>query len=341
MRLALDAMGGDHAPGPIVAGAVAAVKADPELHVVLAGDQARIEGQLGELDNQLRSRLDVFHCSQVVTMEDSPVTAMRQKPDSSIVRCWQLMAEKKVEAIISAGNTGAVVAGGLRLRRFLPHVDRPGIAATMPTLRGPCVIMDVGANPAPRPAHLFQYGVMGAIFARHVLKKEQPSIGLMNIGSEDRKGHDLAKETKSLFDNSHLADRFIGNIEGRDIHRGVCDVIVCDGFTGNVIIKLCEGLFEFMMTKVGEELFANLKSELALGKKAIENLVDRYDYSSHGGAPLLGVDGICIICHGASGEVAIKNALLVAGKYARLGLNRLIVQELEADPVLSLAGAGA
>lgn len=341
MRLALDAMGGDHAPGPIVAGAIAAVEADADAHVVLVGDQAQIQGCLSGVAETLRSRLEVFHASQVVTMEDSPVTALRKKPDSSIVRCWQLMAEKKVEAIVSAGNTGAVVAGGMRLRRFLPHVDRPGIAAIMPTLRGPCVMLDVGANVYPKPAHLFQYGVMGSIFAKHILKKEQPTIGLMNIGSEDQKGHDLAKETKALFDGSHLRDRFIGNIEGRDINRGACDVIVCDGFTGNVIIKVCEGLFEFMMKKVGEELFANLKSELPQAKQALGNLVDRYDYSSHGGAPLLGVDGICIICHGASGDVAIKNALLVAHKYANVGLNQLIVKELEADPVLSLAAAGA
>lgn len=341
MRLALDAMGGDHAPGPIVAGAVAAVAADPELHVFLVGDQAQIEGCLAGAPAEARQRLEIFHCSQVVTMEDSPVTAMRKKPDSSIVRSWQLLAEKKVEAIISAGNTGAMVAGGLRLRRFLPHVDRPGIAAIMPTAKGPCVMLDVGANPAPKPAHLFQYGVMASIFAKHVLKKEAPTIGLMNIGSEDQKGHDLAKETKAIFDGSHLADRFIGNVEGRDIHRGVCDVIVCDGFTGNVIIKVCEGVFEFMMKKVGEELAGALKAELPQAKKAMDNLVDRYDYSSHGGAPLLGVDGICIICHGASGDVAIKNALLVAAKYARLGLNQLIVKELEADPVLSLASAGA
>lgn len=338
MRVALDAMGGDFAPKPIVAGAVEAVKADRDLTVVLVGDQAQIEACLSGVDNALRPRLEIFHASQVVTMEDTPVVALRKKPDSSIVRCWQLMAEHKVDAIVSAGNTGAMVAGGLRLRRFLPHVSRPGIAATMPTLRGPCVMLDVGANVYPKPMHLFQYGVMGSIFAKLVFKKETPTIGLMNIGSEDQKGHDLAKETKAIFDDSHLRDRFIGNVEGRDIQRGACDVIVCDGFTGNVIIKVCEGLFEFMMKKVGEELFTNLKTELPQAKQAIQNLVDRYDYSSHGGAPLLGVDGICIICHGASGEVAIMNALHVGAKYASIGLNQSIVRELEADPALSMAG---
>lgn len=338
MRVALDAMGGDFAPQPIVAGAVEAVKKDRDLTVVLVGDQAQVEACLSGLELEVRNRLEVFHASQIVSMEDSPVVALRKKPDSSIVRCWQLMAEHKVEAIVSAGNTGAVVAGGLRLRRFLPHVSRPGIAASMPTLKGPCVMLDVGANVHPKPMHLFQYGVMGSIFAKYVYKKSAPTIGLMNIGSEDQKGHDLAKETKAIFDSSHLSDRFIGNVEGRDLQKGVCDVVVCDGFTGNVIIKVCEGLFEFMMKKVSEELFTSLKTELPLAKQSIANLVDRYDYSSHGGAPLLGVDGICIICHGASGSVAIMNAIQVAAKYAALGLNQLIVKELEADPALSVAG---
>ncbi len=340
MRVALDAMGGDHAPGPIVAGAIAAVQADANVRVVLVGDQAQIEPHLAAVDANARQRLDIFHCSQVVTMEDSPVMALRKKPDSSIVRSWQLLAEKKVEAIVSAGNTGAVVAGGMRLRRFLPHVDRPGIAAILPTLQGPCVMLDVGANVYPKPAHLFQYGVMGSTFAKHVFKKDNPRIGLMNIGSEEQKGHDLAKETHLLFNGSHLRDRFVGNVEGRDINRGAADVIVCDGFVGNVIIKVCEGVFEFMMKMVGQELGGTLKQEWPQAKQALGNIVDRYDYSSHGGAPLLGVDGICIICHGASGDVAIKNALLVAAKYASLQLNQLIVAELEADPILSVATSG-
>ncbi len=344
MRIALDAMGGDHAPGPIVAGAVQAVKADSHLRVVLVGDQAQIDKCLAELgdrgdpgDLRDRDRLETFHCSQVITMEDSPVLGLRKKPDSSIVRCWQLMAEKKVEAIVSAGNTGAVVAAGLRLRRFLPHVRRPGIAAVMPTLRGPCVMLDVGANVNPKPSHLFQYGVMGAIFAKHILKKDKPSIGLMNIGSEEQKGHDLAKETHALFNASALQPRFVGNIEGRDINRGAADVVVCDGFVGNVVLKVCEGVFEFFVKMAAHEIVGALDAEKAKAEGAIQTLVDRYDYSTTGGAPLLGIDGICMICHGASGEKAIKNALLIAAKYAAAGLNQLITQELETGP---LAGVG-
>src|SRR5438445_799262 len=331
MQIALDAMGGDHAPGPIVAGAVQAVQADPSLRVVLVGDQAQVEPLLAGAET-LRERLELFHCTQVITMEETPVLALRKKPDNSISRCWQLLAERKVDAIVSAGNTGAMVAGGLRLRLFLKNVRRPGIAAVMPTLRGPCVLLDVGANVSPKPEHLFQYGVMGSIFARHILQREEPSIGLMNVGAEEAKGHDLAKETHALFNSSPLRERFIGNVEGRDINKGVCDVIVTDGFVGNVVLKVCEGVFEFVIKMAGKELLETLKSERALAQQALQNLVSRYDYSEHGGAPLLGIDGICIICHGSSGERAIKNALAVAARYAAAGLNARIVEELEASP---------
>ena len=191
MLIALDAMGGDHAPGPIVAGAVQAVQADPDLRVVLVGDQMQVEAALVGAAGP-HERIDVFHCTQVVGMEESPVDALRKKPDNSITRCWQLLAQRKVDGIVSAGNTGALVAGGFILRRFLKGVRRPGIAAVMPTLRGPCVLIDVGANVSPKPEHLFQYGVMGSIFARHILQRPQPTIGLMNIGEEEQKGHDLA-----------------------------------------------------------------------------------------------------------------------------------------------------
>src|SRR5579862_2072923 len=182
MQIALDAMGGDHAPGPIVAGAVRAVEKEPGLRVVLVGDQAQIEPHLSGAD-AVRDRLDIFHCTQVITMEETPVVALRKKPDNSISRCWQLLAEHKVDAIVSAGNTGAMVAGGLRLRLFLKNVRRPGIAAVMPTQRGPCVMLDVGANVSPKAEHLFQYGVMGSIFAKHIFQREKPTIGLMNVGS--------------------------------------------------------------------------------------------------------------------------------------------------------------
>jgi len=334
MQIALDAMGGDHAPGPIVAGAILAVAADPELRVTLVGDQAQLEPLL-PADAGLRGRLDVFHSSQVVGMEESPVIALRQKPDSSIARCWQLLAERKVDAIVSAGNTGAMVAGGLRPRLFLKGVKRPGIAAVMPTFKGESVLLDVGANVHPKPEHLYQYGVMGYIFAKHILKRETPTIGLLNVGSEELKGHGLAKDTNALFMASPMRESFIGNVEGRDINKGVCDVIVTDGFVGNVVLKVSEGLFDFVMKMAAKELLSSLSTERDKAKQALGALVSRYDYHEHGGAPLLGIDGICIICHGSSGDKAIKNALAVAARYIRARLNALIVDELAKMPTVS------
>src|SRR5437588_5853582 len=330
MQIALDAMGGDFAPGPIVAGAVQAVAADPELRVILVGDRAQVETSLAKAGGT-SDRLEIFHCTQAITMEETPVVALRKKPDNSISRCWELLAQRKVEAIVSAGNTGAMVAGGFRLRLFLKGVRRPGIAAVLPTLKGPCLLLDVGANVHPKPEHLFQYGVMGSIFARHILQREQPTIGLMNVGSEEQKGHDLAKETHALFNGSHLRDQFVGNIEGRDIHRGASDVVVTDGFVGNVVLKVCEGVFDFVMKMAGREVLESLSAERGKAQQALQNLVERYDYSSQGGAPLLGIDGICIICHGSSGDKAIKNALGVAVKYASSHINDIIVQELESE----------
>ena len=333
MRIALDAMGGDHAPGPIVAGAVQAVAEDPDIRIVLVGDREQVEASVSKAGGQIGDRLTLQHCTQQVTMDESPVEALRKKPDNSISRTWQLMAERKVDVIVSAGNTGAMVAGGLRLRRFLKGVRRPGIATVMPTAKGPCVLIDVGANVAPKPSHLFAYGVMGNIFARHILQRERPTIGLMNVGSEQAKGNELAKDTHALFENSPLADRFVGNIEGRDIHRGACDVVVTDGFLGNVVLKVCEGVFDFIMKMIVHELHKSLSTERQLAHETLMRLIHTHDYSAYGGAPLLGIDGICIICHGSSGDRAIKNALGVAAKYARAGLNDIIVRELATAPV--------
>ena len=328
MRLALDAMGGDHGPGPIVAGALLALSAVPDLTVVLVGDRAQLEPLLPTLPD----RLEIFHASQAVDMKEKPVEALRKKPDASIFRCWQLMAEGNVEGLVSAGNTGAIVAGGLRLKRFLKCVHRPGIATVMPTAKGRCVILDVGANIFPKPRHLLEYGVMGSVFARHMLGCERPTIGLMNVGEEEGKGHELVQQTYELFRNSPFKDRFIGNVEGRDIHRGAADVIVTDGFTGNVVLKLSEGVFEFVMNQVNQDVIGALDVERDKALMAMKGLLGRFHYSAFGGAPLLGIDGVCIICHGSSKDRAIANALGVAAKDVRVQLNQKIVEELEALP---------
>lgn len=329
MRIALDAMGGDHAPGPIVTGALQAAAADPDVTVVLVGDRAKIDSLLPA--DAPRDRVEVCHAAHAVGMNESPVEALKARPDNSITRCWQLMVGKQVDAIVGAGNTGAMVAGGLLSRRFLKGVRRPGICTAMPTAKGPCAIIDVGANVHPRATHLYQYGVMGAIYAKHILGKDNPAVGLMNVGEEEGKGHDLAQEAYAML-KAGLKDRFVGNIEGRDIHRGAADVIVTDGFVGNVVLKLSEGVFDFLMKTVARDIVGPLPNDQAAGMKALQALIARYDYSTFGGAPLLGVDGICIICHGSSKEVAIRNAVGVAAKNARLRLNEKIVQELESMP---------
>ncbi len=329
MRLALDAMGGDHGPLPNVTGALQAVAAHPDLTVVLVGDRAVVEPLLADAPP---GRVEVHHASGVIGMKDKPVEALRKSPDNSVSACWKLLATKAVDGLVSAGNTGAVVAGGLLSRRFLKGVQRPGIAALMPTAKGRCVILDVGANVFPKPSHLLQYGVMGSVYARHALGVERPTIGLMNVGEEEGKGHELVQRTYALFRNGPLATRFIGNVEGRDIHRGAADVIVTDGFVGNVILKHAEGVFEFVMGLVGKDVVGALSAERELAAGAVKKLIGKFHHSSAGGAPLLGVDGVCVIGHGASDARAIANALGVAAEQVRGRVNEQIVAELAALP---------
>lgn len=333
MRIALDAMGGDHGPGPNVAGALRAVAAAPDLTVVLVGDATQLQPLL--VDAPTAGRIEVVPATEVVGMHEKPSEALRKKPDSSIAKCWQLLAGQQVDGLVSAGNTGAVVAGGLFLKRFLKGVRRPGIAALMPTAKGKTVILDVGANVWPKPLHLLHYGVMGSEYARTMLGVEAPKIGLMNVGEEEGKGHDLIQKTYDLFRSGPLKDRFFGNVEGRDVHKGVVDVIVTDGFVGNVVLKHAEGVFEFIMGLVGQEVIGALTAERDLAKKAVHSLISKFHHSAAGGAPLLGIDGICMICHGASDERAIANALLAAAQDARVGLNAKITAAIAALPAMT------
>jgi glycerol-3-phosphate acyltransferase PlsX len=332
MRIALDALGGDYGAGPNVAGAVLATNAVPDLTVVLVGDQDQSEKLLAASGHSAHERIELIHAPVSVDMKEKPAEALRRKPDASVFRCWQLLAEGKVDGLVSAGNTGAVVAGGLKTRKFLKCVHRPGIATVMPTAKGRCVIIDVGANVFPKPRHLLEYGVMGSVFARLILGIEQPTLGLMNVGEEEGKGHDLVQKTYDLFRASPLREQFIGNIEGRDIHRGAVDVVVTDGFTGNVVLKLSEGVFEFVMSMVNQEVIGALSTEKEAATAAVKSLLAKYHYSAFGGAPLLGVDGVCIICHGSSKDRAIANAVGVAAQGVRMKVNDTIVKELETLP---------
>lgn len=325
MRLAVDAMGGDDAPGPIVQGALDALAADPELEMLLVGDENAIAPLIdGKVDGD--NRVHIVHTDQAVGMDESPTTAMRRKPNSSINVCWSLLAEERVDGLLSAGNTGAVVAGGLMTRRFLPGIHRPGIAVTIPTMTGTSILIDAGANINPKPEHLFQYGMMGAQFVRQVRGIDQPTIGLMNIGSEDTKGNSLAKEAAARFRGSFLHDQFQGNIEGRDICRGLVDVIVCDGFVGNALLKCCEGVLDFVVKRVAMELLGTLETERQKAEEVLFGLYNRYHHSEVGAAPLLGIDGVCLIGHGGSDAKAIRNAVKGARLYR--DVNRLIVEGL-------------
>jgi glycerol-3-phosphate acyltransferase PlsX len=335
MRIALDAMGGDHAPGPIVTGAINAVRAQPDLTVVLVGNKEQVELELARASDAPLDRLPIVHASQVVGMDEKPVDALRKKRDNSISRCWQLMAGGEVKAVVSAGNTGAMVASALfNAKMFLPGVRRPGIAAVFPSHQGPIVICDVGANMSAKPEDLYQYGVMGSIYAQTILGVEAPKVGLLNVGTEEEKGTDLTRATAAIFRGSPLAGQFVGNIEGRDIYDGNARVIVCEGFVGNVLIKAGEGAVEFLFAQLRQEfsrMLQNLPAETGHTLAgSLKDLKSRYEYQEFGGGPLLGIRGACIICHGASGARAMRNALRVASTLAEDRLNQLIVEQLAA-----------
>lgn len=331
MRIALDAMGGDFAPDPNVDGALAALEQLPHLRVALVGDAPRLKTMLAER-GYTGTAIEVVPSESWITMEEKPLEGLRKKPNNSITVCWQLMASKKVDAVVSAGHTGAVVAAGLRTKLFLQNVKRPGIAVALPTMKGTSVLMDCGANPDAKPEHLYQYGIMGSIYAREVLGIEKPRVGLMNIGSEEGKGTDLVRQTHVHLAASHLKEQYVGNVEGRGIYYGDADVIVCEGFVGNVVLKASEAFADMMLRTATKHVLSHLNAEREQAKMAFHTLAQQFAYSESGGAPLLGVDGICMICHGSSDARAITNALKAATKFKDRNINSQIVAELVNSP---------
>ena len=327
MRIALDAMGGDFGPQPNLDGAIAALKENPDLHVTLVGDAPSLEMFVSK-SGFSSDRLTLKPADGWVEMSEKPVEALRSKPNCSIIVCWQMMATQQVDAVVSAGHTGAVVAAGLRTRLFLKGVKRPGIAVALPTTKGKTVLRDVGANPGARPEHLVQYGTMGSIYAREMLGIERPTVGIMNIGSEDGKGTDDVRESLALFAKSPFRDRFIGNVEGRDLYSGGADVVICEGFVGNVLLKAAEGMVDMLMKSVSAEVLSALDKEKPQAIDAFRNLGKKFEYHEAGGAPLIGVDGIAIICHGSSNSRSIYNALRVATTLKNRRINEQIVEEL-------------
>ncbi len=329
MKIAVDAMGGDHGPAVVVEGAVAAVR-EFGASAILVGDRAAIEAQVARL-GAAELGLEIRHASQVVGMAESPSQALRRKRDSSLRVAAELVRDGKAAAFISAGNTGAAMAISMFVIGVLRGVDRPALAAVLPNLKRFTVLLDVGANVNPKPWHLFQFALMGHVYARDILALERPRVGLLSVGEEEGKGNDLTRETYEQLKESSL--NFVGNVEGRDIYNGDCDVVVTDGFTGNVALKISESLAEMLGAMIREELTRDLRSKLgaALALPAFQRFQKRVDYTEMGGAPLLGIDGAAIICHGASPVKAIKNAVRVAGEWARAGLNEHIKTALEAE----------
>jgi len=329
MKIAVDAMGGDHGPAVVVEGAVAAAR-EFGLSVILVGDRAAIETEVRRLGAQSLG-LEIRHASEIVGMAESPSLALRRKRDSSLRIAAELVRDGKAAAFISAGNTGAAMAISMFVIGVLRGIDRPAIAAVLPSLRGFTVLIDAGANITPKPWHLFQFAIMGHVYARDILGLEGPRVGLLSVGEEEGKGNDLTREAYELLKESRL--NFIGNIEGRDIYNGQCDVIVTDGFTGNVALKISESLAEMVGAMIKEELKRDLRSKMgaALAIPAFARFRKRVDYTEMGGAPLLGIDGAAIICHGASPVKAIKNAVRVAAEWATAGLNEHIKAALEAE----------
>jgi len=329
MRIAIDAMGGDNAPDEIIAGAIQAIDVlRPDDQLILVGPVDRIKTHLQQLGFNA-DRLAVIDAPEIITMDEAPIESLRKKVKSSIAVLAKLAKRGQADAVISAGNTGACVAAFQMRMRNLPGVNRPGIAVVFPTFEGPVVVCDVGANIACKPINLYQYGIMASIYSKHLLQVKNPRIGLMSIGQEDAKGNEIVKKARELIRaDSNL--NFIGNIEGRDILRGVCDVAVCDGFVGNVILKLTEGLVDGLFKAIKHELLAE-KLRLAMKfKPVMTRIYKKYDYNEYGGAPVLGVNGTAVICHGASTAKTIRNAILASKNFHIQKINEKIIEHLSA-----------
>jgi glycerol-3-phosphate acyltransferase PlsX len=329
LKIAVDAMGGDFAPASEVEGALEAAR-DFGLTVILVG---RAEQIGAELAKHTRSRgyssIEVVDAREVVTMDDPVATAVRRKRNSSIRVAAQLVRDGEAQALVSAGNTGAVMMTSKLVTGTLHDVDRPALAAVLPTVTGRgTVILDVGANAECKPIHLYQFGIMGALYSRFIVGVHRPRVGLLSIGEEEVKGNDLTKEAFKLLKNSSL--NFIGNVEGRYMYTGQSDVVVCDGFTGNIALKVSEGLAEALMRLLRQELKRSIqtKAGAVLSRPAFKRFKERVDYAEYGGALLLGVKGVTVICHGASTSKAIRNAIRVAKECCLRGINEKIESEI-------------
>jgi glycerol-3-phosphate acyltransferase PlsX len=330
LTIAVDAMGGDHAPSSEVEGAVRAAR-DLGVKVILVGRQDVIRRELEQHPEHRELPVEVVHASEVITMDDSAAKAVRSKRDSSMRVASRLVRDGIAQGFVSAGNTGAVMATAKMVQGVVPGVHRPALAGAFPTVvkGSPVVVVDVGANVDCSPMMLAQFAVMGEIYSRIILGRPKPRVGLLSIGEEDHKGNEVTRGAAPLLKNLSL--NYVGNVEGRDIYGGNVDVIVCDGFIGNVALKVSEGLVEMVRHLLRESLEATISGKIGyvLAKSAFLDFKKRVDYSEYGGAPLLGVRGVCIICHGRSNANAIKNAIRVAKEFSECRVSQRIEVELK------------
>ena len=328
MKIVVDAMGGDHAPEAVVEGAVLAAR-EYNTKIILTGLKERIQAELDKHDPDHTLPIEIVHAEQVVEMHDIPGKALRSKKKSSMKVGLDLVKQGVGAAFLSAGNTGAVLAYSTVILRPVKGVDRPAIAIQLPTSKGISILLDAGANVDCKTNQLFQFGIMGHVFAEYILGKENPSVGLLSIGEEDGKGNEIVKETFQMLKNSHI--NFIGNLEGKEVYQGNADVIVCDGFTGNVALKISESLAEMIGSSLKLMFQSNWLSKLGylLLKPKLVEFKKKVDHSETGGAPLLGVNGVVIIAHGSSSPKAIKNAINRAQELSEKNIIEHIKQDIE------------
>lgn len=336
ITIAVDAMGGDHAPVVVIEGAIQAIK-EKDLSIILVGPEALLNEEIERLGAK-RNQIIIQNATEVVGMDESPSDALKKKKDSSIRVAFEMVRQGKADAAISAGNSGATLATAGYVLGRLRLVERPAIASILPTLKKPTVMIDAGANVDCRPHHLFQFGIMGAVLSQDILGMHKPRVGLLSIGEEGNKGNQVVKKAHELFSRSSL--NFIGNIEGREVFKGDVDVIVCDGFVGNVSLKLSEGLAEAVALMLKTEIEKSLWARVGylLSRNAFRRFKRKVDYAEYGGAPLLGINGIGIIAHGRSCSRAIKNAILVAAEFASKKLNEHLLSSLKNNEDLEALG---
>jgi phosphate acyltransferase len=329
VTIAVDAMGGDHAPGAEVEGAIQAAET-LGIKVILVGREDVLRKELSRHNGHRDLPIEIVHASECVTMEDSAARAVRAKRDSSMRVASRLVRDGAAQGFVSAGNTGAVMATAKMVQRPVAGVARPALAGIFPTLAGPpVVVVDVGANVDCSPTMLAQFAVMGEIYSRLILRIKHPRVGLLSIGEEEHKGNEVTRSATPLLKSLPL--NFVGNVEGGDIYSGKVDVVVCDGFIGNVALKVSEGLVDMVKHLLQESLEATITRKIGyvLSKDAYVDFKKRVDYSEYGGAPLLGVNGVCIICHGRSNGKAVRNAIRVAAEFSNVQINRRIESELQ------------